>query len=214
MSGIPICPRRVARPGQNERVAPASSPRWELLAWKRELVLAGSAVARSSAGIMSGGTQRLPRPHLRACGHCVGSARAASRTPCRRWSSAAPSGFPSLARSQARRPNAPWRLWYSDEALQSDVDRTLQFLRVVSTMYAKTPRWLPRAHRAGLLADSKAITGQEASRTISDINSSACSEESPSPTSATSGCTCAVTEAISLTSTSRAITSWPSRITT
>src|ERR1700733_2599731 len=58
------------------------------------------------------------------------------------------------------------------------------------------------------------MTGQEASWTISPISSSAWSEETPSPTSATSGCSRAVTAPISLTSISRAITSWPRPATT
>ena len=49
---------------------------------------------------------------------------------------------------------------------------------------------------------SSAITGQEASWTISPIRSSAWSEERPSPTSATSGCALIVAPT-SFTSTSR-----------
>src|SRR6202453_3949208 len=63
---------------------------------------------------------------------------------------------------------------------------------------------------SGSRAWSSTITGQAASRTILSISSRACSELSPSPTSATSGRSLAVAGPTSSTSISRAITSWPS----
>ena len=55
---------------------------------------------------------------------------------------------------------------------------------------------------AGSSAESSAITGQLDSRTICSISSSACCEERPSPTSATSGRSRAVTAPTAVTSTS------------
>jgi len=62
-------------------------------------------------------------------------------------------------------------------------------------MYATTPRLAASRASAGSSAESRATTGQEASRTIFSISPSACSEERPSSTSATSGCSLTVSGA-------------------
>ena len=82
-----------------------------------------------------------------------------------------------------------------------------------STMYAKMPRFAASLTQTGSSDSSSAITGQDASRTISEIMSSACSPLMPSPTNARSGCSRSVAAATSATSSSREITSWPSPVT-
>ena len=93
------------------------------------------------------------------------------------------------------------------EALERDLDRTLQLLGVAVDDVGEDPAFRRFADIRGILAESRAITGQEASRTISVIRSSECSECSPSPTSATSGRSLRVTAPTSATWISRAITS-------
>jgi hypothetical protein len=78
-----------------------------------------------------------------------------------------------------------------------------------SVMWAETPGLEASLTKAGSGAWSRTITGQAASCTIFSIGPSAWSELSPSPTSATSGRSRAVTAPMSATSISRAITSCP-----
>ena len=119
-----------------------------------------------------------------------------------------------LARSiTARRANAPSRLVLG-VAPERDVDRALHLARLAVDDVGEDPRFAARLTRTGSSASSSAITGHEASRTISEISSSACSLLTPRPTNARSGCSRSVAAATSVTSSSRAITSCPSSATT
>ena len=73
------------------------------------------------------------------------------------------------------------------EPLQGDVDRALQFVGVAVDDVGKDAALCRFPHIRRVFADSRAITGHDASRTISVISSSACSELRPRPTRATSG---------------------------
>ena len=68
------------------------------------------------------------------------------------------------------------------------------------------PRFAASLTQTGSSDSSSAITGQEASRTISEIMSRACSPLTPSPTNARSGCSRSVAAATSATSSSLEIT--------
>ena len=76
----------------------------------------------------------------------------------------------------ARRPKAPWRLWYSRETLQRDVDHALELGSIAVHDIGEDPALcrFPDVDRVGF-ACSNAMTGQAASRTISVISSRACS---------------------------------------
>ena len=100
------------------------------------------------------------------------------------------------------------------EALERDVDRGQELGSVGVDDVGEHAALGRLATPCGSSAVSSAMTGQLDSETIRSIRSRACSDERPSPTSATSGCSRAVTAATSATSVSRATTTCPRPVTT
>jgi hypothetical protein len=85
------------------------------------------------------------------------------------------------------------------EPLEGDVDRALELLGVAVDDVGEDATLRRLSHVGGSFADSSAITGQDASRTISAISSSACSELRPRPTSGNIGRSSPVAAPTSLT---------------
>ena len=123
----------------------------------------------------------------RACGCRRGTARAASRT--RSASSMAWRSIRMpLARSiRARRPNAPWRSWYSAKRRSTMSIALCQSSTSASLMWAKTPRLDASLMNPGRARGAGRSPGRRLPARSCRSAPSACSELSPSPTSATSG---------------------------
>ena len=90
-------------------------------------------------------------------------------------------------------PERPLEVLVLVEALEGDVDRALELVGVASMKQANTPRFAASLMNAGSGACRIEMSGHEASRTISERIASAYSELEPSPTTASLGCSLAVT---------------------